>query len=221
MQRLLAAEAWNEAQPLRAGGLYKFVHGGEYHMYNPDVIDTLQKAVRTGAMADYRRYAQHVDARPPSALRDLLLPHAAGAAIPLEEVEPVEAILKRFDSAGMSLGALSPEAHEALAIAMNRLGARSNSGEGGEDPARYGTEKSSKIKQVASGRFGVTAGLSGQCRGAADQDRAGRETRRRRPAARPQSGCHHCAAALCQAGHRPDLAAAASRHLFDRRSGRS
>jgi glutamate synthase (NADPH/NADH) large chain len=155
-QRLLAAEAWNEAQPLRAGGLYKFVHGGEYHMYNPDVIDTLQTAVRTGAMADYRRYANHVDARPPSALRDLLLPHAAGAAIPLDEVEPVETILKRFDSAGMSLGALSPEAHEALAIAMNRLGGRSNSGEGGEDPARYGTEKMSKIKQVASGRFGVT-----------------------------------------------------------------
>jgi glutamate synthase (NADPH/NADH) large chain len=156
-QRLLAAEAWNEAQPLRAGGLYKFVHGGEYHMYNPDVIDTLQTAVRTGSMADYRRYASHVDARPPSALRDLLLPHAAGTAIPLDEVEPVEAILKRFDSAGMSLGALSPEAHEALAIAMNRLGARSNSGEGGEDPARYGTEKTSKIKQVSSGRFGVTA----------------------------------------------------------------
>jgi glutamate synthase (NADPH/NADH) large chain len=156
-QRLLAAEAWNEAQPLRAGGLYKFVHGGEYHMYNPDVIDTLQTAVRTGLMADYRRYAQHVDARPPSALRDLLLPHAAGEAIPIDQVEPIEDILKRFDSAGMSLGALSPEAHEALAIAMNRLGARSNSGEGGEDPARYGTEKMSKIKQVSSGRFGVTA----------------------------------------------------------------
>ncbi|WP_447732040.1 glutamate synthase large subunit [Rhodanobacter soli] len=155
--RLLAAEAWNEAQPLRAGGIYKFVHGGEYHMYNPDVVDTLQAAVRSGAMADYRRYAQHVDARPPSALRDLLLPQAAGAAIALDEVEPVEAILKRFDSAGMSLGALSPEAHEALAIAMNRLGGRSNSGEGGEDPARYGTEKTSKIKQVSSGRFGVTA----------------------------------------------------------------
>ncbi len=155
--RLLAAEAWNEAQPLRAGGIYKFVHGGEYHMYNPDVIDTLQLAVRSGAMADYRRYAQQVDARPPSALRDLLLPQAAGVAIALDEVEPVEAILKRFDSAGMSLGALSPEAHEALAIAMNRLGGRSNSGEGGEDPARYRTEKSSKIKQVSSGRFGVTA----------------------------------------------------------------
>ncbi|WP_266170352.1 glutamate synthase large subunit [Dyella subtropica] len=155
-QRLLAAEAWNEAQPLRAGGLYKYVHGGEYHMYNPDVIGSLQKAVRTGSAADYRVYADVVDHRPPSALRDLLSPKASAAELPLDQVESVESILRRFDSAGMSLGALSPEAHEALAIGMNRLGARSNSGEGGEDPARYGTEKTSKIKQVASGRFGVT-----------------------------------------------------------------
>ena len=155
-QRLLAAEAWNQALPLRAGGLYKFVYGGEYHMYNPDVIGSLQHAVRTGNPADYRIYADHVDHRPPSALRDLLGLKLAAAPIPLDEVESVEAILKRFDSAGMSLGALSPEAHEALAIGMNRLGGRSNSGEGGEDPARYGTEKMSKIKQVASGRFGVT-----------------------------------------------------------------
>ena len=155
-QRLLAAEAWNEALPLRAGGLYKYIHGGEYHMYNPDVIASLQLAVRSGNAKDYRTYADHVDHRPPSALRDLLEPQPAGAAIALDQVEPIEVILKRFDSAGMSLGALSPEAHEALAIAMNRLGARSNSGEGGEDPARYGTEKMSKIKQVASGRFGVT-----------------------------------------------------------------
>ncbi|MBE1160261.1 glutamate synthase large subunit [Dyella acidiphila] len=155
-QRLLAAEAWNEALQLRAGGLYKYVHGGEYHMYNPDVIASLQKAVRTGNAADYRAYADFVDRRPSSALRDLLGLKLAAAPLALEQVEPVEAILKRFDSAGMSLGALSPEAHEALAIAMNRLGARSNSGEGGEDPARYGTERASKIKQVASGRFGVT-----------------------------------------------------------------
>ena len=155
-QRLLAAEAWNQALPLRAGGLYKFVYGGEYHMYNPDVIGSLQHAVRTGNPADYRIYADHVDHRPPSALRDLLGLKPGAAPIALDEVEPIEAILKRFDSAGMSLGALSPEAHEALAIGMNRLGGRSNSGEGGEDPARYGTEKMSKIKQVASGRFGVT-----------------------------------------------------------------
>jgi glutamate synthase (NADPH/NADH) large chain len=89
-------------------------------------------------------------------LRDLLQLKTAATPIPIEEVEPVEAIVRRFDSAAMSLGALSPEAHEALAIAMNRLGGRSNSGEGGEDPVRYGTGKVSKIKQIASGRFGVT-----------------------------------------------------------------
>ncbi len=155
-QRLLAAEAWNDMLPLRVGGLYKYISGGEFHMYNPDVIASLQHAVRTGEMADYRVYANHVDGRAPSALRDLLAPQPAGPALALDEVEGVDTILKRFDSAGMSLGALSPEAHEALAIAMNRLGARSNSGEGGEDPARYGTERMSKIKQVASGRFGVT-----------------------------------------------------------------
>ena len=155
-QAQLAAEARDESLALRAGGLFKYVHGGEYHMYNPDVIASLQEAVRSGDPAAYRRYADHVDQRPPSALRDLLRPREADAPLALERVEPLAQVVTRFDSAGMSLGALSPEAHEALAIAMNRLGARSNSGEGGEDPARYGTEKMSKIKQVASGRFGVT-----------------------------------------------------------------
>ena len=90
-------------------------------------------------------------------MRDLMELVSEGDPIPLEEVEPIEDILPRFDTAGMSLGALSPEAHEALAIAMNRLGGRSNSGEGGESPARTGTERRSKIRQIASGRFGVTA----------------------------------------------------------------
>jgi glutamate synthase (NADPH) large chain len=151
----LASRAWNPREPIGQGGLLKYVHGGEYHMYNPDVIAALQAAVVSGDYAHYRQYAALVNARPASTFRDLL-GLKPRAAIPLSEVEPVAAVLARFDSAGMSLGALSPEAHEALAIAMNRLGARSNSGEGGEDPARYGTEKNSKIKQVASGRFGVT-----------------------------------------------------------------
>jgi glutamate synthase (NADPH/NADH) large chain len=154
--RQLAARAWLEAEEIEPGGRHKYVHGGEYHMYNPDVIAGLQRAVRSGDIADYRAYAEHVDGRPPSALRDLLALRTDVAPIALDDVEPASAILARFDSAGMSLGALSPEAHEALAIAMNRLGGRSNSGEGGEDPARHGTEKRSKIKQVASGRFGVT-----------------------------------------------------------------
>ncbi|MFC4819032.1 glutamate synthase large subunit [Dokdonella ginsengisoli] len=153
-ERLLAA--FDDGARLSPGGLLKYVHGGEFHAYNPDVVGTLQAAVRSGDTADYRRYADLVDGRAPAALRDLLELRDDLAPVPLEEVEPVEAILKRFDSAGMSLGALSPEAHETLAQAMNRLGARSNSGEGGEDPARYGTDKMSKIKQVASARFGVT-----------------------------------------------------------------
>ncbi len=154
--RGLAARAWSDAEGIEPGGRHKFVHGGEYHMYNPDVIAALQRAVRSGDAADYRVYADHVDGRPASTLRDLLRLRDDVAPIALDAVEPAEHILARFDSAGMSLGALSPEAHEALATAMNRLGARSNSGEGGEDPARHGTEKRSKIKQVASGRFGVT-----------------------------------------------------------------
>ncbi|MCP5158680.1 MAG: glutamate synthase large subunit [Gammaproteobacteria bacterium] len=152
----LSRRAWKRRQAIDAGGLLKYIHGGEYHAYNPDVVYALQKAVSSGDYADYQAYAQLVNERPKVALRDLLRLKPAGQPIPLDEVEPLENILPRFDSAGMSLGALSPEAHEALAIAMNRLGGRSNSGEGGEDPVRYGTEKMSKIKQVASGRFGVT-----------------------------------------------------------------
>ncbi len=154
--RTLSQRAWSDAEDIEPGGRLKYVHGGESHMFNPEVIASLQLAVRSGDFADYRAYAEHVDGRPASTLRDLLALRGDVASIAIEAVEPAEAILTRFDSAGMSLGALSPEAHEALAIAMNRLGGRSNSGEGGEDPARHGTEKSSKIKQVASGRFGVT-----------------------------------------------------------------
>jgi len=154
--RQLAARAWDPAEPLEPGGLLRYVHGGEYHGYNPEVVVALQAACASGDVERYREYARLVNERPPACLRDLLGLQPAGEPVPLDEVEPAEAILKRFDAAAMSLGALSPEAHEALAIAMNRLGGRSNSGEGGEDPARYGTESSSKIKQVASGRFGVT-----------------------------------------------------------------
>ncbi len=156
-QRQLAYAAWEPRQPVVQGGLLKYMHGGEYHCYNPDVVTTLQAAVRAGDFSRYQEYAKLVNERPVATLRDLMTLSPLGPAVPIDEVEPVEDIVVRFDSAGMSLGALSPEAHEALAIAMNRLGARSNSGEGGEDPSRYGTERVSKIKQVASGRFGVTA----------------------------------------------------------------
>ena len=152
----LARDAWRDRKPIQQGGLLKYVHGQEYHAFNPDVVTTLHEAVACGEYRVYERYAQHVNTRPVATIRDLLEPVLADEPLPLEAVEPVEAILRRFDSAGMSLGALSPEAHEALATAMNRIGARSNSGEGGEDPARFGTDRVSKIKQIASGRFGVT-----------------------------------------------------------------
>ncbi len=155
-QKLLANEAWNNRKAIQQGGLLKFVYGGEYHAYNPDVVNTLQAAVQQGDYAKFKEYTALVDSRPVSMLRDLLKVKPAEQPLSLDEIEPLEAIFKRFDAAGISLGALSPEAHEALAEAMNRLGGRSNSGEGGEDPARYGTLKSSKIKQVATGRFGVT-----------------------------------------------------------------
>ncbi len=155
-QEYLTRRAWDPAESVSQGGLLKYMHGGEYHMYNPDVIATLQAAVMSGDYDQYKQYAALVNERPVSCIRDMLKLKRSVPGIALEDVEPITAIFKRFDSAGMSLGALSPEAHEALAIAMNRLGARSNSGEGGEDPQRYPTETNSKIKQVASGRFGVT-----------------------------------------------------------------
>lgn len=148
--------AFSKRKLLSHGGLLKFVHGGEYHAYNPDVVQTLQVAVKSGEYQDYLKYADLVNNRPVTNLRDLLALKPDTSPVSLDDVEPATELYKRFDSAAMSIGALSPEAHEALAIAMNRLGGCSNSGEGGEDKLRFGTEKNSRIKQVASGRFGVT-----------------------------------------------------------------
>lgn len=156
-QARLAQLSWKRRhKPLVRGGLFKYIHGGEYHAYNPDVVQALQKAVRGGEFGDYQKYSQLVNDRPAACLRDLLGFKKDILPISIDEVEPADTFYSRFDSAAMSIGALSQEAHEALAVGMNRLGGFSNSGEGGEDPARYGTEKVSKIKQVASGRFGVT-----------------------------------------------------------------
>ena len=152
----LAERAWDARCGLDPGGVLKYVHGSEAHAYNPDLVTTLHKMVRGGDPLLYDSYNRQVVERDAMMLRDLLRLRPAAAPLKADQVEPEEAILKRFDSAGMSLGALSPEAHESLAVAMNRLGGRSNSGEGGEDPARYDDERCSKIKQVASGRFGVT-----------------------------------------------------------------
>lgn len=156
-QKILFKQAHNLVSPINYGGLLRYHFEGEYHAFNPDVIQTLQVAVRSGAYEDFEKFARLVNNRGVATIRDLLrLKTESAKPISIDEVESVEELLTRFDSAGMSLGALSPEAHEALAQAMNELGARSNSGEGGEASHRYGTSRSSKIKQIASGRFGVT-----------------------------------------------------------------
>ncbi len=148
--------AWLKRKPMSHGGLLKYVYDGEYHAYNPDVVKSLQQAVVSGNYEDYKVFSALVNDRSPAHLRDLLGFNFAQQSIDIDEVESAQSLYSRFDTAAMSMGSLSPEAHEALAIAMNRLGGQSNSGEGGEDPARFNTEKNSKIKQVASGRFGVT-----------------------------------------------------------------
>ncbi len=158
-EHTLARHARYEGGGEEISGYYKFRRGGVEHINAPAAVLALQKAVRTG---DWDRYEDYVRAiqrdRPPMELRDLLEIVPLGPPVPLEEVEPVERIMRRFTTAAMSLGALSPEAHEALAEAMNLIGGLSNSGEGGEDPRRFGTSRNSAIKQVASGRFGVTPG---------------------------------------------------------------
>jgi glutamate synthase (ferredoxin) len=149
---------------LEAGGQYQWRDGGEQHLFNPQTIHKLQTACRLGSEKIYREYADLINDRAKSlcTLRGLL-DFKFDTAIPLEEVESVESIVKRFKTGAMSYGSISKEAHETLAIAMNRLGGRSNTGEGGEDPLRYtwtneqGDSKNSAIKQVASGRFGVTS----------------------------------------------------------------
>ncbi|HEY5890044.1 MAG TPA: glutamate synthase large subunit [Acidimicrobiia bacterium] len=138
-----------------SGGFYAHRRGEEVHITGPRPVLDLQRAVRSGEAEAWNRYVTSISNRPPAVVRDLLT-FVRREAIPLNEVEPVEHIMRRFTTAAMSHGSLSKEAHQTLAEAMNLIGARSNSGEGGEDPARYGTKFNSAIKQVASGRFGVT-----------------------------------------------------------------
>lgn len=148
---------------LASEGVYQYRQGGERHAWNPEAIYLLQWAVRTGDYEKYREFAAHVNARNqrPHVIRGLL-DFRPQEPIPLEEVEPVESIVRRLYTGAMSFGSLGKEAHETIATAMNTLGTCSNSGEGGEDPARYqprpdGSSTRSAIKQVASGRFGVTS----------------------------------------------------------------
>ena len=150
---------------LDVGGQYQYRKDGEYHLFNPETIHKLQYACRSNKYEVFKQYSKLVDdqARRLCTIRGLFDLKFDRPAVPLEEVESVESIMKRFKSGAMSYGSISQEAHETLAIAMNRIGGKSNTGEGGEDPARYhwtnerGDSKNSAIKQVASGRFGVTS----------------------------------------------------------------
>ena len=153
--RTLALHSRYREDVIRSGGFYKHRRGEEFHITGPKIVLDLQKSVRSGETDAWGRYLETIADRPPALVRDLL-DFVAVQPIPVEEVEPADRIMRRFTTAAMSLGALSREAHETLAEAMNTIGAMSNSGEGGEDPGRFGTPRNSVIKQVASGRFGVT-----------------------------------------------------------------
>mgnify|MGYP003668045990 FL=1 len=153
---------------LPIGGFYKARHSGETHAWEASSMHMLQMACNKASYQMWKQYSAKMQSNPPIHLRDLLDIKALGAPVPIEEVESITSIRKRFVTPGMSLGALSPEAHKTLNVAMNRIGAKSDSGEGGEDPAHFvpesnGDNPSAKIKQVASGRFGVTAEYLNQC----------------------------------------------------------
>ncbi len=165
--RMRHDSAYNDKNPCRGtlevGGYFQCKENGELHLYNPETIYLLQRACRENSYQLFKEFTRKINKEQVYTLRSLLdFNINPGDTIPIEEVEPVESIVRRFKTGAMSYGSISKEAHECLAIAMNRLGGKSNSGEGGEDPARYEPEKNgdiknSAIKQVASGRFGVTS----------------------------------------------------------------
>ncbi|MDW4498186.1 glutamate synthase large subunit [Sulfitobacter sp. D35] len=163
------AKGWADAQSvLPIGGFYKARKSGETHAWEATSMHMMQMACNRASYEMWKQYSAKMLSNPPIHLRDLMDFKALGPAIPIEEVENITSIRKRFVTPGMSLGALSPEAHKTLNVAMNRIGAKSDSGEGGEDPAHFhpepnGDNPSAKIKQVASGRFGVTAEYLNQC----------------------------------------------------------
>ncbi|MEO1090005.1 MAG: glutamate synthase large subunit [Pseudomonadota bacterium] len=161
--------AFDEQAVLAIGGFYRYRRGGEHHALQAQAIHQLQSAVGSNSYAAYRRYADMIYAQDPVSIRDLVDFAKSAQAVPLDQVESITEIRKRFVTPGMSLGALSPEAHETLSIAMNRIGAKADSGEGGEGKDRFtprenGDNPNSVIKQVASGRFGVTAEYLNACK---------------------------------------------------------
>ncbi len=214
---------------LEVGGTYQYRVKGEYHLLNPLTVSKLQHAVHKGPEEGYstfQEYAALIDQQNKDlcTLRGLMVLREPKRGVKIEEVEPASEIVKRFATGAMSFGSISKEAHETLAIAMNRIGGRSNTGEGGEDEARFRARSERRLAAQLHQAGGFRTlrrhrQLSGQRGRSADQDLAGRETRRGRPASRPQGGRGHRAGALFGSRRGIDFAAAASRYLLDRRSG--
>jgi len=217
MAEAVHAKGWQGDTVMPIGGFYKARKSGETHAWEASSMHMMQMACNKASYAMWQQYSAKMQSNPPIHLRDLMDFKPIASPIPLEEVESITAIRKRFVTPGMSLGALSPEAHKTLNVAMNRIGAKSDSGEGGEDPAHFhpepnGDNPSAKIKQVASGRFGVTAEYLNQCEELEIKVRG-------RPIARHEGHRPDRAAAAFDQGGDADLPSAAPRHLFDRGSG--
>ena len=155
-QRAFTTAFEGKRSALYKGGFYKYRRGEEFHDFSRPTISAIQKAAESGSWDDYKEVMHLVNKRDKKFIRDFYDLKSDRASISIDDVEPLSKIFKRFSTAAMSMGSISQEAHETLAVAMNTIGGKSNSGEGGEDPKRYGTEKNSSIKQIASGRFGVT-----------------------------------------------------------------
>ncbi len=227
------SQAFSDAPVLRnaldVGGEYAFRVRGEAHMWRPEVVADLQHAVRGNLPEKYRAYAKQINEQTEQLLtlrgmfRIKTAEEIGRKPIPLDEVEPAKEIVKRFSTGAMSFGSISREAHTTLAIAMNRIGGKSNTGEGGEESDRYkplpnGDSMRSTIKQVASGRFGVTTEYLVNSDMMQIKMAQGAKPGEGGQLPGPQGRRHHRQGAAFDAGRRPDLAAAASRHLFDRGS---
>ena len=219
------AKAWLGAQDvLPIGGFYKARKSGETHAWEATSMHMMQMACNRASYELWKQYSAKMQSNPPIHLRDLLQIKPLGKAVPIEEVESITSIRKRFVTPGMSLGALSPEAHKTLNVAMNRIGAKSDSGEGGEDPAHFvpepnGDNPSAKIKQVASGRFGVTAEYLNQC-----EELEIKVAQGAKPGEGGQLPGMKVTDLIARLRHSTkgcdaDLAAAAPRYLLDRGSG--
>ena len=207
---------------LPIGGFYRQRAGSETHAYSAQLMHLLQTAVATDSYSSYLQFSRGVADLPPVYLRDLMQFNFPAEGVAVDQVEAITEIRKRFVTPGMSLGALSPEAHETLAIAMNRIGAKAVSGEGGEARERYtpyanGDNANSGVKPDRQRPLRRDRGLSERVRGDRNQGRAGRQARRGRAVARLQGHRIHREVAPRDSGRDADQSATASRHLFDRR----